>query len=88
MSKHPICRAVLLPFSLLAFVLMLGACSHVVPLQRTSMVPSAAGSIKISQDANKNSTIEMNVQRLAPPKNLTPPKATYLIWARGVSGEG
>lgn len=60
----------------------LGACSHVVPLQRSTLVPAAVGTVKISQDDNKNSTIQMEVKRLAPPKNLTPPKETYLIWAK------
>ncbi len=71
----------------LVIALALGACSHVVPLQRSTIVPAAAGAVEVAKDENKNATVKMEIKRLAPPKNLTPPKAVYLIWAKDRSDQ-
>lgn len=46
----------------------------------SSVVPAAVGSVKIKSDKNKNHTIEISVNNLAPSEKLTPPKNTYVVW--------
>jgi hypothetical protein len=41
-------------------------------------VPSAGGTVKVKRDKNHGYTINMSVKNLAPPKNLTLSKETYV----------
>lgn len=44
------------------------------------VVPAAEGSVKVNRDKNSNYNIELNVRRLAEPKNLSPAKEMYIVW--------
>jgi len=51
-----------------------------VKLIRSEMVPAATGEVEVGHDKNKNTEIEIKVEHLAKPKDLTPPKTTYVVW--------
>ena len=42
--------------------------------------PAAEVQAKISRDKNNNTKIKLTVKHLAPPENLYPPKAAYVVW--------
>ena len=65
---------------LLFITLLLQSCSDEIPFLTSSVVPSAEGSVKVKKDQNNNYNIELNVERLAEPKRLTPPKEVYIFW--------
>lgn len=69
----------------LALAVAVTGCAQTIQMDRTKIVPAAAGAVKVTQDDNKNAMVAMEIQRLAPPENLTPPKKTYMIWARSSS---
>lgn len=69
-----------------ALILGLSACSHTVPVRAGSMVPAATAQVKMSKDDHNNVGISLEVEHLAPPKKLTPPKSVYVVWAQTPEG--
>lgn len=49
-------------------------------LSSTPVVPAASGDVKVSQDNNGNTRIDVQVKNLARPSELTPPKDVYVVW--------
>ena len=43
-------------------------------------VPAARGHVDVGRDKNGNTKVEIEVQHLAPPENLSPPKTVYVVW--------
>jgi hypothetical protein len=43
-------------------------------------VPAARGKVDIGGDKNGNTKVELEVEHLAQPENLTPPKVAYVVW--------
>jgi len=56
-----------------------------VKLIRSEIVPAASGEIEVGQDKNKNTEVEIKVEHLAKPQELTPPKTTYVVWIKSPS---
>ena len=66
-------------------VLTLSIASHFAhakkfPLTAAAVVPSAQGEVETGRDDNGNTTVELKVEHLAPPENLTPPRTAYIVW--------
>lgn len=57
---------------------------HMTP---ASTQPAAQGVATLSHDKNGNQTVDLKVKHLANPRNLTPPKSTYIVWIQPSSGE-
>ncbi len=66
-------------FGLVA-IAMFSSCAKKIMFGNSAVVPAAVGSVKIKSDNNKNQTIEVSVNNLAPANKLTPPKNTYVVW--------
>jgi hypothetical protein len=66
-----------------AMLLALGSCAQTIKLKRSSIVPAATGEATVSLDDNGNAEVKLKVDHLAAPENLTPPRSTYMIWAKG-----
>jgi hypothetical protein len=74
-------------FALMVSVGMLGACGHKkVAMTAASTVPAATGHAEIGTDRNGNTTIDLKVQHLAKPENLTPAASTYVVWIQPRGG--
>lgn len=58
---------------------------HKVAMSAAASVPSAQGTVTIGQDANKNTTFDVEVRHLAHPSALTPSAIVYVVWIQ-VSG--
>ena len=67
-----------------AFAVMLGYPGGVLakkyPLTADPSVPAARGQVDVGRDKNGNTKVEVEVEHLAMPENLTPPKAAYVVW--------
>jgi hypothetical protein len=50
------------------------------PLTAAGSVPAARGQVDVGRDKNGNTKVELKVEHLAAPENLTPPKAAYVVW--------
>ena len=61
-------------------VFSLASCSKKIAFQKSNVVPSAEGSVKVKKDNNNNYSIDLNVIRLANPKRLEPSKSKYVVW--------
>jgi len=51
-----------------------------VIMTAASSVPSAKGTVYVSQDRNKNTKVDMKVHFLAHPSALTPAESVYVVW--------
>ena len=72
-----------------ALALLLGgplACASNFPFQPSTASPAAAGTVHAEIDANGNSWVELELQHLALPGTLTPPRSTYVVWAESQFG--
>src|SRR5215213_3080912 len=49
------------------------------PLTAAESVPAARGEVDVGRDKNGNTKVELKVEHLAAPENLTPPKAAYIV---------
>ena len=50
------------------------------PLTADKSVPAARGQVDIGRDKNGNTKVELQVEHLAAPENLTPPRTAYVVW--------
>ena len=50
------------------------------PLTAAASVPAARGQVDVGRDKNGNTRVELKVEHLAAPENLTPPQAAYVVW--------
>jgi hypothetical protein len=50
------------------------------PLTADRSVPGARGQVDVGRDKNGNTKVEVEVEHLASPENLTPPKTAYVVW--------
>jgi len=64
----------------IVLTMMFSSCSKKMMFSSSSVVPAAAGSVKIKSDKNKNHSIDISITNLAPPSKLTPPQSTYVVW--------
>jgi hypothetical protein len=62
------------------------SCARKMAFTKSSVVPAAEGTIKVSRDKNKNYVINISVTDLAAVDRLQPPKQTYVVWM--VTDEG
>ncbi len=62
------------------------SCARKMTFSKSSIVPAAQGSIKVSKDKNKNNVIKISITDLAGVDRLQPPKKTYVVWM--VTDEG
>jgi len=72
-----------LPLSLM--VLLFG-CAQTVTFRAAPGAPAALGAAKVSTDNNGNAVVDVEVEHLAPPENLFPPKTLYVVWAQTPNG--
>jgi hypothetical protein len=73
------------------FALVLAFCTFTeaakkFPLIASSIVPAARGQVDISKDRNGNVQVNLEVEFLANPQNLTPSSAVYIVWLQEVGG--
>ena len=50
------------------------------PLAADKSVPATRGQVDVGRDKNGNTKVELEVEHLAPPENLTPPRTAYVVW--------
>jgi hypothetical protein len=50
------------------------------PLTADKSVPAARGQVDVGRDKNGNTRVELEVEHLAAPENLTPPRTAYVVW--------
>jgi hypothetical protein len=62
------------------------ACATEFPFQPSISSPAAKGHVKAALDDNGNSWVELQLEHLALPRTLTPPRVTYVLWAESQFG--
>jgi hypothetical protein len=50
------------------------------PLTADSSIPAARGQVDVGRDKNGNTKVELEVEHMAQPENLTPPRTAYVVW--------
>jgi len=74
-------------WAVVLFAIITLGCSQKVAFRETPDAPAALGQAKVSTDGNNNTRIALNIEHLAPPQNLTPPKSVYVVWAEAPEGK-
>jgi hypothetical protein len=67
-------------------MVLLFGCAQTVAFRAAPGAPAALGAAKISTDSNGNAVVDVEVEHLAPPENLSPPKKLYVVWAQTPNG--
>ncbi len=67
-------------------VIMFCSCARKAVFEKSVVVPSASGKVKVKKDDNNNYVIEVSVKDLTPPGNLVPAKKAYLVWDEASNG--
>jgi hypothetical protein len=70
----------------LALFCTLAEAAKKFPMTASSIVPGARGQVEIDKDKNGNTRLNMNVEHLADPQNLTPPATVYVVWLQERGG--
>ena len=61
--------------------LLFASCSSkTVPFATSTVVPGAEGTVKVKKDKNENYLINVDIDNLAAPGDLTPSKHSYVAW--------
>lgn len=68
-------------------VLAFESCATKTRFARSTVVPAAEGVVKVKKDKNDNYVINVNINNLAEPENLQPPKNAYVVWMEGEDNE-
>lgn len=63
-------------------IFAISGCAQKAVIPTSSIVPAATGHTKLSIDENDNAKVQLRVEHLAPPQNLQPPKAVYVVWVK------
>lgn len=50
------------------------------PFTADKSVPAARGQVDVGRDKNGNTKVEIEVEHLAAPENLTPSRTGYVVW--------
>ena len=75
----------------IVLVLALAVCtlaetSKKFPMTANSIVPAARGQVDVSKDRNGNVQVNLKVEFLANPQNLTPSASVYVVWLQELGG--
>jgi hypothetical protein len=73
-------RTIQAVISVFLVVLFFSGCAKKKHFAKSPVVPAATGKVKFKKDNNNNYIVTVNVVNLAPSKDLTPPKETYVVW--------
>ena len=75
----------------IVLVLALAVCtlaetSKKFPMTASSIVPAARGQVDVGKDKNGNVQVNLKVEFLANPQNLTPSASVYVVWLQELGG--
>jgi hypothetical protein len=79
--KHSFLRRInFLAGIILLTTILLFSCATRQNFGVSQIVPSAQGYVKIKTDKNNNYSIKLEIDHLASPDRLTPPRREYVVW--------
>jgi len=73
-------NSILMLLAALIILIPTNACAQRVKFSNSSIVPAAEGAVKVRKDKNNNYLIKVNIDNLAAPERLTPPRQVYVLW--------
>ena len=72
--------------SALVCLFVAGGCATPLGFEPSSMLPAVDPKARISYDDNENSLIEIEIEHMAQPSRLNPPRLVYVVWAEPEEG--
>lgn len=70
-------------FRILSFIfaaILISACSKKVVFPTSTVLPAADAVVKIDKDEGSNYEVNLEVENMAKPDRLDPPRKTYVVW--------
>jgi hypothetical protein len=79
---HNLVRSAQICVLLIALVFGATSCgsSKKISFVTSTVVPGAEGTVKVKKDKNQNYLVEITIENLATPRQLTPPRDSYVAW--------
>ena len=79
-SYKQMMRSLLFAIAAIFVIFSLSSCARKITFLNSSVVPGAEGTVKVTQDNNKNYKISVSLSDLAEPGKLQPAKSMYVVW--------
>jgi hypothetical protein len=76
----------ILSLLLIPAVFAFSSCARKAAFEKSVVVPSASGKVKVKKDDNDNYAISIDVRDLTTPEKLVPAKRAYLVWNEASNG--
>ena len=70
-------------FRILSFIfaaILISACSKKIVFPTSTVLPAADAVVKIDKNDSNNYELELEVENMAKPDRLDPPRKTYVVW--------
>ena len=80
-SNTPFFIKVIFTSIIISLTITLSSCStRKAAFLTSSVTPAAKGDVKVKKDDNDNYSIKIEIDDLAEPTRLLPPKVAYIVW--------
>lgn len=79
-TQKKITTNIFIALGIICSVLLFSSCAKKMSFNKSSVVPGAEGKVKVKTDKNNNYTIDLSVENLAMPGDLTPSRKAYVVW--------
>jgi hypothetical protein len=72
--------------SALLGLLVSAGCATPLAFGPSPVLPAIDPQARVRSDDNRNSLIEIEIEHMAPPSRLSPPRSVYVVWVEGEEG--
>lgn len=88
MNTYSISRTPRLFQIVAAFIILFSitSCARKALFVQSAVIPAATGKVKVKKDGNDNFRVKVDVQNLPPANELSPSRATYVMWMESSNG--
>ena len=73
-------KTIMMAITAVVMIVAFSSCATKAKFMDSSVVPGATGSVTVKTDKNDNYVIKVQIDNLATPDKLDPPKTAYVVW--------
>lgn len=79
-TQKKVATNIFFTIGIICSIFLFSSCAKKMSFSKSSVVPGAEGKVKVKSDKNNNYTIDLSVENLANPSDLTPSRKVYMVW--------
>ena len=80
LTQKKIATNIIFAIGIICSIFLFSSCAKKMSFSKSSVVPGAEGTVKVKTDKNNNYTVDLSVENLANPSDLTPARKAYVVW--------